>query len=112
MIREIRFLAMTPAQFSSSTVLSGILTDNECLAIYQNLINPDSWPMPVHLSSRRHQRRNTKLTSSFYCFREIENETRILMKPFVGSVITLTVDKNVMITGIILSETVLSRHNM
>ena len=106
-IREIRFLAMTPAQFSSSTVLSGILTDNECLAIYQNLINPDSWPIPLDLSSNRKQRQSSSLSSSLSkirCLRQVENDAVVLLEPNDYIEVSFTADKDVMITGIIIAN--------
>ena len=56
-INEIRFLSMTSEEFASTPVLSGILEEKECMAIFMNLNNPGSLPMPLHLSSSKTQRR-------------------------------------------------------
>jgi len=65
LINEIRFLSMTSEEFASTPVLSGILTEKECMAIFMNLNNPGSLPMPLHLSSIRTQRRPASSTFSY-----------------------------------------------
>jgi len=106
MINEIRFLIMTSEEFSSSPVLSGILSEKECLAIYQNINNPDSWPLPINLSSSRESRQSSLSSGSggIRCLRRIENETRFLFEPNENIRVRLTADKDVMITGLIIAN--------
>jgi len=109
---------MTSEEFASSPVHSGILTENEWAAIFVHLNNPDSSrPMPIYLSSNRNQRQsscvvvsNSVLSSKLYCLREVHNETRVLLEPSVDYSTALSVDKDVMITGIILADTNLSKY--
>ena len=61
MIGHIRFLAMTPEEFASSPVCSGILTESECLAVFMNLNSRENWPMPSPLSTSKQMRRSQYL---------------------------------------------------
>ena len=110
---------MTSEEFASSPVHSGILTENEWAAIFVHLNNPDSSrPMPVYLSSSRNQRHKSSISlvlkailGKINCLREVQNETRVLLEPSVDySTTTLRVDKDVMITGIVLADTALSKY--
>ena len=51
MIGFIRFLAMTPKEFASFPVRSGILTESECLAVLVNLNSDENWPFPSDVLS-------------------------------------------------------------
>lgn len=116
-INQIHFLTMTSEEFASSPVHSGVLTENEWAAILVHLNNPDSsLPMPklpIHLSTNRNQRQSRKVVSrsnEIRCLREITNETRVLLDSSFFSYATVTVDKNVMVTGIIIANTNLSKY--
>jgi len=105
---------MTPEEFASSPVHSGVLTENEWATILVHLNNPDSsLPMPIHLSTNRNQRQNKSVASrsnEIQCLREITNETRVLLDSSFFFYATVTVDKNVVVTGIIIANTDLSKY--
>ena len=115
-IYKIRFLAMSSEEFASSPVHSGILTEYECLGVFVHLNNPDSSrPIPIFLSSSRNQRQSSYSASESdlietYCLRHVENETRALLAPSNNLKITLTADKDVVITGIVIADTALSTY--
>ncbi len=105
-MHDIRFLTMKSEEFSSSPVLSGMLTENECLALYQNINNPDSnWPIPIDLSSSRKPRKSSLESgpTEIRCLRKFEHRTFMILKPSDNLEVSLTVDKDVMITGIIIA---------
>lgn len=112
-INEIRFLIMKPEEFSSSPVHSGILAETEWAAILVHLNNPDSsLPMPFHLSTSRNQRQTTSFaagSNEIQCLRVITNETLVPLDPSFHSYVSVTVDKNVMITGIVIADTALTK---
>ncbi len=97
-IYEVRFFTMTSEEFSSSPALSGILTERECMAIFMNLNNSGSWPEPARLSICRTPRRN-----EIRCLRPVENETRVPLEATACIIMNVTVDKNVMIKGLIIA---------
>ncbi len=135
-INEIRFLSMTSEEFASTPVLSGILEEKECMAIFMNLNNPGSLPMPLRLSSCRTQRRragNTVPSSSgikngeistkhngVYCVRKLlENRFFVLKDPtmdrlssFCSTTLTtsFTVSKDITVKGFIIAEMVIDEY--
>lgn len=56
MIGHIRFLAMTPEEFATGPATSGILTNDECLAVFMNLNSRVQTPLPPPLSNERKTR--------------------------------------------------------
>lgn len=135
LISEIRFLSMTSEEFASTPVLSGILTEKECVAIFMNLNNPGSLPMPLHLSSCKMKRRganSSNFSSSsaiyngerstksqgIYCLRQMKNDCFEFIKDpyFFGPWSPLTgmtsffVDQDVTIKGIIIAEMILNQY--
>jgi hypothetical protein len=48
-MQHIRFLALTPSQFSEHVAKSGLLSIEDCLAVLVNLNSPGQMPMPEHL---------------------------------------------------------------
>lgn len=136
-INEIRFLSMTSEEFASTPVLSGILTEKECMAIFMNLNNPGSLPMQLHLSSCKTQRREASSTFSsssainngerstknpgMNCVRKVKNACFGFLKAdmptgslspwyHVTGVTSFTVDKDVKIKGIIIAEMILNEY--
>jgi len=126
-IGEIRFLSMKPEEFASSPVLTGVLTEIECLAIYQNISNPRSLPMPHHLSSCRKQIRGTSSTTSFspemnsggstidnteffYCTRMIKNEIFLQKRGRDDLAAEFTANRTINIKGIILTEMITEKY--
>ena len=57
MISHIRFLAMSPEEFASAPVCSGILSESECLSVFMNFNSRENWPMPLRLSTIKQMRR-------------------------------------------------------
>ena len=107
-INEIRFFAMTPEEFKSSSLLSlsGIISENEWVAIYQNINYPDSnWPKPINLSSSRESRQSSLSSGSsqIQCLRLVRNYSVVLLEPSTDLKVSLTVDEDVMITGIVIA---------
>ena len=106
---------MTLEEFSSLPLHSGILTENERSAILDHLKNQDNCitPMPSHLSNSRKQRQSRSFAShpnEIRYLRRITNEKSCLLCPIVYHSVSLTVDKNIMITGIVLADTDLSKY--
>jgi len=48
-MQHIRFLALSPSQFSEHVTSSGLLSIEDCLAVLVNLNSPGQMPMPEHL---------------------------------------------------------------
>ena len=134
LINEIRFLSMTSEEFASTPVLSGILTEKECMAIFMNLNNPGSLPMPLHLSSCKTPRRQASSVfpvsasainngerstknHGIYCVRQVENKRFAFLKAAMPvstsrynltGVTSFSVDHEVTIKSIIIAEMVLN----
>jgi len=111
---------MTSEDFASSPVLSGILNEKECMAIFMNLNNPDNiWPMPVGLSPSKNQRRASVFSSGSNsratgptrkmccCLRQIENETHFIKEPFDDFLTIITIDQSIILEGVVIAEIVL-----
>ena len=121
---------MKPEEFASSPALSGVLTEKECLAIYQNICKPSSLSMPRHLSSYRKQRRaissaayfSPEIMSSggstidknefFYCIRKIKNEFFLQKRGRGYLVAEFTANQIINIKGIILTEIITEKYVM
>jgi len=116
---------MKPEEFASSPSLSGILTQEERFAISVNLNNPDSLPMPLHLSSCRDQRRELidvsptlstplkngeRLNDGIICLRNVENGALILKEPFIRKVASFRFDQAIIFKGVILADMVLAEY--
>lgn len=101
-IHHIRFLSITVKEFESGPALSGILTDEECLAVSANKVRD----MPAHLSTNRQPRLiYTRSKNELYFLRQIENPTVTLVESLTEYVTTFTVNQNVVIRGIFIAET-------
>jgi BTB And C-terminal Kelch len=48
-LQHIRFLALTPTQFSEHVAKSGLLSIEDCLVVLVNLNSPGQMPLPPHL---------------------------------------------------------------
>jgi len=104
-------------EFASSPALSGILTEEECIAIFKNF-NLDSLSMPDHLSTCRYQRNSTlsrqenvgpsTKNCGFYCLRSVEIESLIMKEPFVNNTTMVVVDRAVICKGVIFAEIILA----
>lgn len=49
-LQHVRFLALTPTQFSEHVAKSGLLSIEDCLVVLVNLNSPGQMPLPEHLS--------------------------------------------------------------
>jgi len=96
---------MTSEEFASTPVLSGILSEKECLHIYQNINNPGSWPMPTDLSYSRKSRKSSLFSGSsqMQCLRLFEKKSFVALEPSSPFDVSLSVDKDVRITGIVIA---------
>ncbi len=118
---------MTSEEFASSVVDSGILTKDECLAVFMHFNIPKldgerSWSLQAVLSLNRQKRRGSgtfvytneigKTTvNHLYCLRQIpEYEMGFLYEPDVEIVTSFTVDHDVTIAGIVFAELDLSKY--
>ena len=118
-LSEIRFLSMTSGEFATSPVLSGILSQEECMAIFMNLNNPGSWTFPLNLSACKTPRRQASSTFSssielrnggrstnnigICCLLQIDNESLYHIEPSVNFITSFTVDNAVIIKGIVIA---------
>ena len=121
-IDAVRFLVMKPEEFASSPALSGILTNEECMAIVVNSFNnPSSLPMPLHLSSCRNQRRSfssrrenggrSSINDGIYCLRMVQDERLDLAdRPNHPMSISFVVDQAIIFKGVVLSGIVLAEY--
>jgi len=119
-IPYIRFLTMKPEEFSFGPVLSEILTEKECMAVFVNFNIPNlgresRWSLPAHLSLSRRERRASsrpiyETLNTYYCLRQIENDTESFIEPLVDYITTFTVDQNITLQGIFLAENDLSKY--
>jgi len=137
-VNGIRFLAMNPEEFASSPARSGILDKDEAFNIFMNLINPDSLPMPLHLSSsrdlrgssffsRREHGGRSRLTDGIYTLFDSEHDVLTLKEPelswrirrvddatwkepFAQGGTTFVTDKEIIIKGVVFAGIVLAEY--
>ena len=139
-INEIRFLSMSSEEFASTPVLSGILEEKECMAIFMNLNNPGSLPMPLHLSasrdhrgssffSRREHGGRSRLTDGIYALFENDFQEALCLleepelccirhfddaltwkEPFAQGGTTFVTDKEIIIKGVVFAGIVLAEY--
>lgn len=91
---------MKPEEFVSSPIISGILSEEESIAVLKNLKNPGSRPMPLNLSSCKTQRGR----ATNYCFRPIVSRNTCHQEASVYSITDLTVDQDIFIRGLVFEE--------
>ena len=111
-LQYIRFLTMKPEEFNGGPAMSGLLTQEQAFAILTNILSPDKClPLPDDFSTSRVTRNLRGVGSEpdpilgrSRCIRHHEVQVPILNRGILDCAVTMTVDRNVCIYGVIVAS--------
>ena len=111
-LKHLRFLTMKPEEFSGGPAVSGLLTKEQAFAILTNILSPDKClPLPDNFSISRVTRNLRAVLSEpdpisgrSRCIRHHEVQVPILNRGILDCAVTMTVDHNVCIYGVIVAS--------